>query len=150
MNSDDSNLAANAKLGLVNYLIASLFQQVKILLNGNLISSSANIYAYRAISQVLLGYDQGAKISNLTMGLYSKDTEIKMDLVAEDGANSGLKARSQYIKESKLLEVSGLLHCDLVNLDGLLLNGLPLKIVLHQQISSRSNASRVVIYLDKE
>ena len=93
MNSDDSNLAANAKLGLVNYLIASLFQQVKILLNGNLISSSANIYAYRAMSQVLLGYDQGAKISNLNMVLYSKDTEIKMNLVAEDGANSGLKAR---------------------------------------------------------
>ena len=93
MNSDDSNLAANAKLGLVNYLIASLFQQVKILLNGNLISSSPNIYEYRAMSQVLLGYDQGAKISNLNMVLYSKDTEIKMNLVAEDGANSGLKAR---------------------------------------------------------
>ena len=80
------------------------------------------------------------------MELYSKDTEIKMDLVAEDGANSGLKARSQYIKESKLLEVSGLLHCDLVNLDGLLLNGLPLKIVLHQQRDSfvlmADNASR--------
>ena len=83
--------------------------------------------------EILLGYDQGAKNSYLTMGIYSKDRAMKMDLVAVDGANSGLKTRSQYIKESKLVEVSGLLHCDLVNSDRLLLNSLPLKIVLHRQ-----------------
>ena len=43
------------------------------------------------------------------MGLYSKDTATKMDLVAVDGANGGLKARTQYIKESKMVEVPGLL-----------------------------------------
>lgn len=61
------------------------------------------------------------------MGLYSKDTATKMDLVAVDGANGRLKARTQYIKESKLVEASGLLHCNLVNLDHLLLNGLTLR-----------------------
>ena len=69
--------------------------------------------------------------SYLTMGLYSKDTASKMDLVAVDGANSVLKARTQYIKESKIVEVSGLLDCDLINSDRLVLNGLPLKIVLY-------------------
>ena len=64
------------------------------------------------------------------MGLYSKDTAMKMDLMPADGANGGPKARSQYIKERKLVEVSGLLYCDLVNSDRLLLNCLPLKIVL--------------------
>ena len=72
----------------------------------------------------------------LTIGLYSKDTATKMDLVAVDGANSGHKARSRYIKESKMVDVSGLLHCDLVNSDGLLLNGLPLKIVLRRHRDS--------------
>ena len=69
------------------------------------------------------------------MGLYSKDTVTKMDLVIVDGANAVLKARTQYIKERKLVEVSGLWHCDLVNSDRLLLNGLPfpLRILLHQQ-----------------
>ena len=80
------------------------------------------------------------------MGVYSKDTAKIMDLLAVDGANSGLKARSQYIKESKLVEVSGLLDCDLVNSDGLLFNGLSLKIVLHRQRDSfvlmADNASR--------
>ena len=61
VNSNGSNLAANAKKGLVNYPIASLFQQVNVLLNGNLISSSTNAYAYRAMLEVLLGYHQGAK-----------------------------------------------------------------------------------------
>ena len=53
-----------------------------------------------------------------------------------DGTNDGLKARTQYIKESRLVEVSGLLHRDLFNSDNLLLNSLPLKIVLHRQRSS--------------
>ena len=69
------------------------------------------------------------------MALYSKDTVTKMDLVAVDGANGGLKARTKYIKERKLVEVSGLLHCNLVNSGCLLLNGL-LKIVLHRQRDS--------------
>ena len=86
--------------------------------------------------EFLLGYDPGAKNSYLTMGLYSKDTAKKMDLVAVDGANGKLKARSQYIKESKWVEKSGLLHCNLVSSDRFLLNGLSLKIVLHRQKDS--------------
>ena len=86
--------------------------------------------------EVLLGYDHGAKSSYLTMGLYSKDTASKMDFVVVDGANSELKAKIQYIKESKIVEVPDLLHCNLVNLDCPLLNGLPLKIVLHRQRDS--------------
>ena len=38
-----------------------------------------------------------------------------MYLVEVDGGNGGLKARAHYIKERKLVEVSGPLHCDLVN-----------------------------------
>ena len=67
------------------------------------------------------------------MGLYSKDTGTKIYLVEVDGANAGLKVRRQYIKESKLVEVSGMLHCGLVISDCLLLNSLPLKIVQHRQ-----------------
>ena len=130
-NSDGSNLADDAKTSLVNCSIASLFQQVDVLLNDKLISSSTNTYAYRAMLEVLLGYDHKTKITYVTMGLYSKDAETKMDLVAVASANSWLKARTQYIKESKIVQVSGLLDCHLVHLDCLLLNGLPLKIVLH-------------------
>ena len=47
-----------------------------------------------------------------------------MDLLVVDGGSSVLKARTQYIKENSLVEVSGLLHCDVVNSD------------CHQQIES--------------
>ena len=60
------------------------------------------------------------------MGLYCKDKAKEMDLVAVDGANVGLKVRTQYIKERKFIEVSGPLHCDLVNSDRLHLNA-PIK-----------------------
>ena len=66
------------------------------------------------------------------MVLYSKDTATKMDLVAVDGANSGCKARSQYIIESKSVDVPSVLPCDLISSDRLLLNGLLLKIVLNR------------------
>ena len=51
VNSDGWNLAGNAKAGLDNCPIASLFQQIDFLLNGNLISSYVftNTYAYRAM-----------------------------------------------------------------------------------------------------
>lgn len=61
VNSDGSNLVTDGKAGIVNY--ASLFQQVDVLLNGNLISISTSTYAYRAMLDILLGYDQGAKSS---------------------------------------------------------------------------------------
>ena len=136
VNSHGSNLAANAKAGLVNYSIASLFQEVYVLLNSNLTSSLTNTCTYRAMLKVLSGYDQGLKNSYLTMGLYSKGTATKMDLVAVDGANSGLKATSRYIKERKLVKVPDLLHWDLINLDHLLLNRPPFKIILHRQRDS--------------
>ena len=133
VNSDGSYLVADAKAVLVKYPIDSLFQQVDVLLNGNLISSSTSTYAYRAVLEVLLGYDQEAEDSYLTMGLCGKGTATKMEWVAVGGASGGLIARTRNIKERKLVEVSGLLHCDLVNLDHLLLNGLPLMIVFHRQ-----------------
>ena len=71
------------------------------------------------------------KLTPYTMGLYSKGTATKMDMLAVDGANSGLKATSQYIKERRLVKVPDLLHWDLINLDHLLLNCLPFKIILH-------------------
>ena len=49
---------------------------------------------------------------------------------------NGLKARTKYIKERKMVQVSGLLHCELVTSDRLLLNGLSLKIVFHRRRNS--------------
>ena len=57
VNSDGSSLAVDTKAGLLIYPITFLFQQVDVLLNGNLISSSTNTCTYRAMLEVLLGYN---------------------------------------------------------------------------------------------
>ena len=46
------------------------------------------------------------------MGLSRKDTATKTSLVAVGGANGRLKVRTQSIKESKLIEVSGIIRID--------------------------------------
>lgn len=78
--------------------------------------------------EVLLGYNQGAENSYLTIGVYENG-------FGGSGSyyNGELKARTNYIKEIKLAKVSDLLHWDLVSSDHLLLNSLALKIVLQRQ-----------------
>ena len=70
--ADGSNLDGVSKVGFANYLTASLFNQVDIVLGGNLISSAINTYAHRSILEVLLNYDKGAAESQLGCGLFEK------------------------------------------------------------------------------
>ena len=72
-------------------------------------------------------------IKKLTPYFQTQQRQQRQDNEHEFG---GLKARSQYLKKRKSVGVFGLLHWDLVNLDHLLVSGLPLKMVLHRQRDS--------------
>ena len=76
--ADGSNLDGASKVGFANYAIASLFNQVDVILVGKLISSATNTYyahcGIRSILEVLLNYDKEAAESQLDCGLFSKDT----------------------------------------------------------------------------
>ena len=72
--ADGSNLDAASKVGLANYPIASLFNQVDVILGSKLISSATNTYARRSILEVLLNCDKEAAESQLGCGLFCKDT----------------------------------------------------------------------------
>ena len=76
-NKDGSNLAADVKASLVSYAIVSSFRQVDVFLNGKLINNSTNAHAYRSMLEFLLGYDQGAKNSYLTMDSTSNTQQRK-------------------------------------------------------------------------
>ena len=52
--ADGSNLDGASKVGFTNYPIASLFNQVDVILDGKLISSATNTYAHPSISEVFL------------------------------------------------------------------------------------------------
>ena len=77
--TDGTNLDGASKVGFANYPIASLFNQVDVILGGKLISSATNTYAHRSILEVLLNYDKEAAESQLGCGLFCKDTAGQME-----------------------------------------------------------------------
>ena len=78
--ADGSNLEAASKVGFANYPIASLFDQVDVILGGKLIPSATTTYAHRSILEVLLNYDKEAAESQLGGGLFfCKDTAGQME-----------------------------------------------------------------------
>ena len=77
--ADGSNLDSVSKVGFANYPIASLFNQVDIILGGKSISSATNTYAHLSILEVLLNYGKEAAESQLGCGLFCKDTAGQME-----------------------------------------------------------------------
>ena len=123
-----------SKVGFANYPIASLFNQVDVILGGKLISSTTYTYAHRSILEVLLNYDKDAAESQLGCGLFCKDTAgqmEEMDITADPVLNTGLGTRSEWTKTSKTVELQGRIHSDLFNQEKLILNGVDLMVKHH-------------------
>ena len=105
---DGSNLDGANKVGFANYPVASLFNQVDVILGGKLISSATNTYAHCSILEVLLNYDKEAAESQLGCGLFCKDKAgqmEEMDITADPVLNTGLGTRSEWTKTSKAVEL---------------------------------------------
>ena len=133
--ADGSSLDAARKVGFANYPIASLFNQVDVILGGKLISSATNTYAHRSILEVLLNYDKEAAESQLGCGLFCKDTAgqmEQMDITADPILNTGLGTRSDWTKMSRTVELQGRIHSDLFNQEKLILNGVDLMVKFHR------------------
>jgi hypothetical protein len=60
---DGSDLAPDAKVGVSNLFLHSLFAQLDVYFNSQLISSSNNAYSYRAYIETLLSYGSDYKSS---------------------------------------------------------------------------------------
>ena len=92
-------MAATDKVAVVNYIGATLFTQIDILLNDVQISSSTPNNAYRAILEALLTYDAHSLESQLQAGGFYKDESGKMDGVDPEpkAANQGLKDRFELL-----------------------------------------------------
>ena len=114
--ADGTNLDGASKVGFTDYPIASLFNQVDVILGGKLISSATNTYAHRSILEVLLNYDKEAVESQLGCGLFCKDTAgqmEEMDIGPDPVLNTGLETRSEWTKTSKIVELQDRIHSGL-------------------------------------
>ncbi|HSN23963.1 MAG TPA: hypothetical protein VLS45_07320, partial [Methylomicrobium sp.] len=133
--ADGSNLDAAETVGPVNNFLHSLFSQVDVTLNGTLITSSMNTYAYRAYLETLLSYGPAAKKSQLTAALFYKDEAGKMDKPnprAADAAdrNSGLATRATFSAESKEIDMIGRIHSDIFFQERYMLNEVTVRMKL--------------------
>ena len=90
MKPDGTNLPVGSKCAPVNNWIHSLFSQIDVHLNGVLVTWSENTYSYKAYMESLLTYDSGAKESQLTAGMFYKDTAHRMNHFDN---NFGMKKR---------------------------------------------------------
>ena len=140
--ADGTHLAADAKAGVVNNLLHSLFKQVDVFLKEKQVTQATGTHAYRAYLETLLNYGPAAKKSQLTASLYYKDKAGKMDTtdptLADDDANynPGLATRYTFSKESGTIEMVGPLFCDVFMTDRLLLSFVDLKIILNRNIDA--------------
>ena len=77
----------------MNLFLHSLFSQVDISLNEQLISASTNTYPYRAMIEALLNYGEEAKTSKLSTAMFYKDTALKLAPAAQDTRQNTFLAR---------------------------------------------------------
>ena len=136
--ADNTPIVAADQVGPINLLLHSLFSEVDVKLNDVLITSTNNMYAYRAYLETLLSYGSDAKSSHLSSALYCKDEADKMDHTdpLPAASNSGLKKRYSYISEGKTVDLLGRLHSDLFYQSKFLPNDVTIRIRL---IRSKNN-----------
>lgn len=128
--STDDNARLN-KVGPVNHLLHSMFNQIDVYFNQKLVSPPNNAYAYRAYIETLLNYSDPAKISHLTACLWDSDYPGLMDaLLDEETPNPALERRATYIQNGRALDLIGHLHCDVFNQDKFLINGVEVRMRL--------------------
>jgi hypothetical protein len=124
MDDDDTALDGGADIGPVNLWMHSLFSDVSVSLNENLVSPPTSLYPYRAYIEILLSYCPAAKQSQLTGVMWYKDTPGHQDKRTTD--NKGFTSRKASV------QMTGKLHLDLFCQEKYLLNHVDLKIKLRR------------------
>jgi hypothetical protein len=130
MDDDDTALDGGADVGSVNLWMHSLFSDVSVSLNENLVSPPTSLYPYIAYIEILLSYGPAAKESQLTGVMWYKDTPGHQDKRTTD--NKGFTSRKALTAQSKSVQMMGKLHLDLFCQEKYLLNHVDLKIKLRR------------------
>jgi len=126
--TQDANAALQGDLVLpINLLGKTFFRQIKIYLNGKLISDSGDRYAYRSFLETELNFGSEAKKTHLQAAQYWPDVDLEGKNVT-----SGYKARQDTFKNSAWVELMAPIHADLFMQERFLINQCDLRVELYR------------------
>ena len=128
-NNDDTALADDAEVSVINYIAATMWKQIDLYLANNIIQSS-NDYHYQANMEVGLSYNANAKNTWLQSSLYYEDTARKFNEL--NNTNLGYQKRKNHFAKSRGVELISRLHLGFFNQQKLLLDNVPMKLVFQR------------------
>lgn len=129
MKDANDALHTDAKVGVVNNIIHSLFKQCAVFFNGKQISQNPGNYGYRCYIENLLNYGAESAQTHLDGSGWAIDTPGQLDELA-DKKNLGLDARKALFAKSCLVELESKIHADMFNNQRYLINGVDMRLVL--------------------
>ena len=124
----------------------SFFSQYDIYVQHKQLSTSGNLYPYKAMIDLLMSFGIEAKKSQMESIFYFKDTANQMDSVitsASLNVNSGFVKIFNKTKGSKECELEGVLLSDLFSLGRYLLN----EVTLVVRMTQSKDDFRLMVYL---
>ena len=121
-----TNPTADDNVTPANNWVQSLFSQVDVSLNGTVVSSSSNTYAYRAYIETLLTFGKVYKKTFLTYSMWYKDTAEHMNDLWDE--NVGTTKRSNLTAHGKKVDMIGYIHADVLRKTRLLHPGATVKV----------------------
>ncbi len=74
LKANGTNLAAVDKVSPINYILNTLWQQIRLFVSSKLLWDSGNLFAYKAIFESNLGFSKAEKETYLSSALYYNDT----------------------------------------------------------------------------
>ena len=121
-----ANPEATDKALPVNNWAHSLFSQIDVSINGKMVSSSSNTYAYRAYIESLLSFGKACKKTFLTNSLWYKDTAGHMDSL--EIVNAGAKKRLLLTTDEKKVDLIAYIHDDIFRQNRLIPPGVTVRV----------------------
>ena len=100
--TDDESAGTLVKVGVINNLGYNLWEQIVLHVNDTKVTERSNNYAYKAMLETLLSYDDVDEKSVLRLSCFKKDHgNIMADCPTATHANRGLVEHSRYFEGGK-------------------------------------------------
>ena len=127
LHEDDTTLAEKEKVGFVCLALHSIWNQVDIAVQQQLITASvSNNYQYKAYIDMLMKHGSSQKGIDAESQLYIPDNGGTFDDPDADvGANLALYLRGKYTEKSKSVDLEGPIFADICQQQRFIVNGVP-------------------------